>query len=47
MSVMFLNTSPLYVSMLSAVIQMEAMSVSVILASYLQGILVQVKETKA
>ena len=41
MSVTFLYTGPLYVSMLSAVTQMEAMSVSVILASYLmEGIIV-------
>ena len=46
MSVIFLHTSPLYVSMLNAVTQMEVISVSVILASYLMAaIIVWVKET--
>ena len=38
MSAMLLHMSPLYVSMLSAITQMEAMSVSVILASYLMAV---------
>ena len=42
MSAMFLHISPLYVSMLSAVTQMEALSVSAILASYLMAEIINI-----